>query len=224
MIDLSDKEKDIVSLSPLFRGLDNRRLRSALEILEAVRAEYKKGETIHVVGSRFKCFGIVLHGMVQACCDDIDGNRVIMAGIDPGSTFGESLCYLSVEDSPVYVIAAEDSSILKLNPGVFFRDVNDCDTVDLQRRFTALIASKALEMNNRIQILSKLTLREKIMMFLNEEAGKSASYEFTIHMSREDFAAYIASDRSSLSRMLSALKKEGIIDYNRNRFRILKHK
>lgn len=223
MIKLNEKEKAIVNSNPLFSGLDDSEFNDALEILKAARTVYKKGDMVHAAGTRFKCFGLVLCGTVQACCDDIDGNRVIMAGVNPGNTFGESLCFLSVEDSPVYVVAAEDSSVLMLNPGALIHD-NESITIDLQRRFTALIASKALAMNNRIQILSKLSLREKVLMFLNEEAGKAMSYDFDIHMSREDFAAYIASDRSSLSRMLSSLKDEGIIDYSRNWFRILKHK
>lgn len=221
---LSESEFEIIRNCSLFSGLERSSLEKALVLLETERLNSKKGSIIHSTGSKFISFGLVLSGSVQACFDDIDGNRIIMAQITPGKTFGESLCFLGIADSPVSVIAAEDSSLLMFTPEIFLKDSCDSFTALLQRNFTALIASKALEMNNRIQILSKLSLRDKVMMFLNEEANKALSYDFCIHMNRESLAAYIASDRSSLSRTLSKLKAEGIIDYSGNRFRILKHK
>ena len=40
----------------------------------------------------------------------------------------------------------------------------------------------------------------------------------TVPFSREDMAAYIGTDRSALSRELSAMKREGLIDYRKNVF------
>ena len=55
---------------------------------------------------------MVLSGVVQACMDDVEGNRVIMAEVTAGNTFGESLCFLGIQDSPVYVYASEQAEVV----------------------------------------------------------------------------------------------------------------
>ena len=94
--------------NPLFEGLDDARFLQALAVMDAERVRYEKGETFHAAGTPVRRFGIVLTGAVQVCVDDIEGNRMIMAEVTPGMTFGESLCFLKIPDSPVYFFAAEE--------------------------------------------------------------------------------------------------------------------
>ncbi|MBQ2118632.1 MAG: winged helix-turn-helix domain-containing protein, partial [Clostridia bacterium] len=77
-------------------------------------------------------------------------------------------------------------------------------------------------MNSRIQILSKLTLREKLLTFFSDQAKKSGADTFSVPLDRKDMATYLGADRSALSRELSRMKREGLIDYYRNSFRIIR--
>lgn len=76
-------------------------------------------------------------------------------------------------------------------------------------------------MTQHLACLSKRTVRDKVMRFLYYYAERVRCYEFTVPFSREELADYLAVDRASLSRTLGELKKEGVIDFNRSRFRIL---
>ena len=51
------------------------------------------------------------------------------------------------------------------------------------------------------------------------EAGNNS---FTISLDRAGMADYLAADRSALSAMLGRLKKEGIIEYHKNSFTLMK--
>ena len=73
-------------------------------------------------------------------------------------------------------------------------------------------------MNDRIQILSKITLREKILTLLNQYRHKFDSNTFDLPFDRADMAIYLGADRSALSRELSKLKQDGIIDFKKNHF------
>ena len=180
---------------------------------------YQKGEFLHKDYEIFTCFGLVLCGTVAACVDDIDGNRMIMANVEKGQTFGESLAFLKIENSPVYVYATSNSTVLWLNPDNLYN--NDKTNMELIKRFTEIIAVRPLKMNERIQVLSKIKLRDKIITYLSGLASEKGKKVITVPLNREDMANYIGANRTALSRELSLMKKEGIIDYRKNTFYIL---
>ncbi len=70
----------------------------------------------------------------------------------------------------------------------------------------------------KIEVSSKSTLREKILSYLSMEVQKQNTSYITISLDRNTMADYLGANRSALSRELSAMKKEGIIDYYRNTF------
>ena len=221
MVELDREKLNILRLCPLFAGTDDDGVRRLLEAFDAKPGNYRKGEFLHNTETPFPRFGFVLSGMAEACIDDINGNRVIMADVVPGVTFGESLCYLGVEDSPVYVFAAEDTEVLWLSPEVLRSDDSEPFLSGIRKRFTAMLARRTLYMNNRIQVLSKLSLREKLITYFSELASEAGARTFTIPLSREDMATYIGANRSAVSREMAAMKKEGLIDYHMNTVKIL---
>ena len=217
-------EKDMVPLrsSPLFAGLEADGIRRQLALLRAEKAVCLRGETLQTAGAPIRRFGIVLSGAVQVCVDDIEGNRMIMAEVAPGRCFGESLCYLQTQESPVYIFASEDAEVLWLTADALHAAPADPDHMELQRRFTNALAAKALTMNNRIQVLSRLSLRGKLTAYFTELASTQGSNMIRLPMNREDTAAYIGVNRSALSRELSRMKADGLIDYRKNDVRILR--
>ena len=95
----------------------------------------------------------------------------------------------------------------------------DPDTQALSRRFTAMLARRTLSMNDRIQILSKSTLRGKILAFLSQYAQKYGP-SFTIPFDRQSLATYLGANRTALSRALSSMRRDGILDYHKNHFTV----
>ena len=64
--------------------------------------------------------------------------------------------------------------------------------------------------------------REKILEYLsNQKKALSLDSNFEINLNRNEMADYLALDRSNLSRELGKLKKEGIIDFKKNKFKLL---
>ncbi len=206
--------------SRLFSGLNDRDRLAALSFFDAAAAEYPKGKYLHRSGEPLPRFGLVLEGLVQALNDDINGNRMIMANVTPGGTFGEALCFLKEKEPGVYICAARPSVILWLSSeNVLRRERSDFEA-EMKNRFTAMLAERTLSMNDRIQILSKLTLREKIIALFSTFAHRDER-TFTLPFDRNDMADYLGANRSALSRELSRMKAEGIIDYRKNRFTLL---
>jgi CRP-like cAMP-binding protein len=84
-----------------------------------------------------------------------------------------------------------------------------------------LIADKNQELMRKVEVVTKKTLREKILAYLSQQAQLEGGSYFEIPLGRIELAEYLCADRSSLTRELNAMKEEGILDYDRNMFRLL---
>ncbi|MBQ3390922.1 MAG: Crp/Fnr family transcriptional regulator [Clostridia bacterium] len=205
----------------LFQGLEEPLLSDALAFFDAKETGFHKGEQLIRMGDPWPAFGLVLEGVVSVCSLDAEGNRLIMANVSAGETFGESLSYLDVAESPIYADAGSDCRVLWLSTERL-RTEEDSDVGNLlRRRFTTMLARRTLKLNDRIQVLSKKSLREKLMTFFAQQVRENGALFFEVPMDRNDMADYMGVDRSALSRELSRLKRDGVLDFKKNRFEIL---
>ena len=71
-----------------------------------------------------------------------------------------------------------------------------------------------------MSFLSRRTLREKLLGYLTTQARLAENCRFTIPFSRQELADYLSVDRSALSKELSRMKEEGLLDYHRSDFHL----
>lgn len=213
---------EVIKASVLFQNMNTDEVRKALDIFEAESVAYKKNDWIHRPYTKMKKFGLLLSGVVQVCVDDVDGNRMIMSEVIAGQTFGESICFLKIANSPMYIFASENCEVLWLSLEKLFVSSADEQIFKLQKRFTGMLAARTLNMNDRIQVLSKIKIRDKLMTYFSQQARLSGSLTFQLPVNRDDLATYIGTNRSALSREMSNMKKDGLIDYYKNTVKIIK--
>ena len=208
---------------PLFAGLSAEELSRALTLFDGAVSEYKRGDSLRAAGLPFPTFGILLSGAVQVFSTDIDGAPMMMANVGEGDSFGESLAYLGTEESPVYAVAAQPSVVLWLDIAAVRRAAREGNALalTLTDRFASVLAVRALSQNDRIQILSKPTIRERLVTFLSQCERRYGSRTFIIPFDRTSLAVYLGVNRSALSRELARMKSEGILDFFRSSFRLL---
>lgn len=215
--------KDPICSCPLFSGMTETEQKNALALFSAAERLHPRGSILASAGGRLERFGLVLSGTVQVSLIDIDGNSIIMASVTAGETFGESLCWLKTEEIPVTITAVSDAEILWLSPENLMPDKPETDLArELKYRFSSMLAGKTLLMNDRIQVLSKPSIRLKLITLLSQYSVRFGSKTFSVPFDRETLALYLGVNRSALSRELSAMQKEGIIEFYKNTFKILK--
>ena len=207
---------------PLFQGLSTQEKAYALTYFDGKTRTYQKGEFLHQVSFPLQRFGLVLSGTVQVYMDDIDGHHIIMNHVEPGDLFGEAYAFLGT-DAPVYICAVTEAEILWMSTERIKAPLSPAGPLDqdLANRYVSCLANRTLTMNQRVQILSRNTLRMKLITFLSQYAAEKGD-TFTIPFDRASMATYLGADRSALSRELSRMQAEGILTYHRNRFQILK--
>ena len=208
----------------LFEGLTDAEYSNALKLFSAEWRKHLRGTMLSRQGDVMQKFGLIASGNVQIYSYDMDGTSNMMASVERGGTFAEAICYLK-EPVYVHIFAETDTMVLWLDPSHIMQ-INVRHTPlerKLMNRFTAMLARKAIGMNERIQVLSKITLREKLVTLFSQCVARYGTMQFTLPYDRQGMAAYLGTNRSALSRELSNMKAEGLIDFHKNSF-VIKNK
>ncbi len=212
----------IIGRSPLFKGILGDEIEAMMKCLDAQTRTYEKGSYLFRVGETTTTMGMVLEGSVRLEKEDYWGNRSILAQIGPGQLFAE--VYACEPELPfdLNAIAAKDSVVL-------FMDVRRVTTLctsacefhtRLVRNLLASVAKRAYTLTRKIEHTSKRSTRDKLLSYLSDQADSAKSNTFSIPFNRQELADYLSVDRSAMSAELSKMRKEGIIDFDKNRFAI----
>ena len=118
------------------------------------------------------------------------------------------------------IVACEPTEILFLQ---YSSMVAKCDKncvfhTRLIENMLELMSKKIIMLNSKLNYALLKTIREKIISYLIEVYGKKKTKTFEIDYNREELANYFSVDRSSLSRELSQMRDEGLIDFQKNNF------
>jgi CRP-like cAMP-binding protein len=219
------KYYSILNEVSLFRGIQAEKIVDILVCLHGNVKKYKKNQPVILSGNPVPSLGIVLEGSGHIIREDIMGNRMLVTDLKAGDVFGETFACAGVKESPVSVYATEYSEILWIS---IQRIVSPCDTVCdfhslIVTNLLQILATKNLYLNQKMELLSKRTIREKVLAFLISEAQKNHASSFKIALNRNELADFLCIDRSAMSREMARLKEEGVINYNKNQFQILKN-
>ena len=207
----------------LFSGIADDDVIKMLGCLGAKVESFDKKYTILPEGYPAKYIGIVLSGSVQVVQVDYYGNRSILSVMNRAEVFAEAFACAEVSSMPVAVIADEPCEVMLIDCGhILHICANNCGFhQQLIYNLMKDLAAKTIMFHQRIEITSKRTTREKLMTYLMLQAKKAESNSFEIPFDRQELADYLDVDRSGLSAEISKLRKEGIINNQKNHFELL---
>lgn len=213
----------VLERCPLFDGIRMEDLSAMLGCLGGRKAFAAKGQPIFREGDPATHVGIVLSGAVQMVREDYYGNRSIVAHIGTAELFGESYACAGIPALPVSIVADEDSEVLLIDcRRITVSCSNACAFHSrIIHNMLRLVAEKNLVFDQKIQVTSKRSTREKLMTYLLNQAKLQGSNTFSIPYDRQELADYLEVDRSGLSSEISKLRKEGVLESEKNRFRLL---
>ena len=212
---------DIVKDTNLFQGITLSDFEKMLECLSPIRKKFNKGEIILNAGDRMDYIYIILSGSVKIVKNGIDGKENILTELAVPEIFAEVFSCANIAHSPVTAISLGESDVLFLN---YKKSITSCQSActshsKLIENMLKLIATKNLLLHQKIDLISKRTTRERLLLYFDMQRGTAK--KFTILHSRENLASYLCVDRSAMSNELSKMQKDGIIKYSKNQFEIL---
>lgn len=217
-----EKYLPILKKSYLFMGMTDTEIINILKCLSSYKKSYIKNSFISRIGDILLDMGMVIYGSIHLIKEDYWGNRTIIAKIENGQVFGETYACLESEPLNVSIIAAENTEILFMN---IKRILTICTSAcnfhsRLISNLLKVIASKNLDLTNKVEHISKRTTREKLLSYLSQQAQKNKSNSFEIPFNRQQLADYLSVDRSAMSNELCKMRDQGILQFNRNKFKL----
>lgn len=206
----------------LFDEIEDEKLMKMLHCLGATIQHYSKNQTIMEEGKPAKCIGILLNGSAQLVQNDYYGNRSIIAKVEPAHLFGESFACADMEILPMNIVSCEETDAMMIDCKRLLKTCSNACTFHTQLIYNLMkdVATKNVMFNQKIAITSKRSTKEKLIAYLLTEAKKNKSESFKIPYDRQELADYLGVERSGLSVEISKLKKSGMIEANKNQFRI----
>lgn len=187
---------------PLFADIKNQEL-----VLNSSKVmHFKKGQSIFEMEDLPKYLYILLSGVVYVCENTLGGKRNIIAVFEErGECFGEAILFLDIP-YPYYTLMAQEGEVLAI-PKEFVLEY-------MSKAMNKILARKAFNLSNKIQILSKTSLREKILNYLKIYPNTT--------LKRYELAEFLGVSRPALSKEILSMIKEGIIIEHHKQIQICK--
>ena len=206
----------LLQSTSLFAGLEAEALRVLLGEVGAVLRTYSRGETLVLAGQSNRRVGVVLSGAIEAYHPAASGARLPISQMGPGGVFGDVLGGSSLS-SPVTVVASAPCEVLLLP----YERLLLSDGQRVLQNLVRTISDKYFLLSRRVDLLLLKSLRAKVCAYLLSEAEVHHSLTFTIPYSRIQLADYLNCDRSALSRELSLMQRDGLLETYKSSFKLL---
>ena len=202
-----------MEVKSIFEGIEEEDIKKMLKCFDAKTRTFKKDRTIVTNIINIKMIGIILEGTANVERYDYNGNRSIIEKLEKNSVFVEVFSRLG---SDISVIATSDCEVLfieyehlikRCKKGCIYHSI-------LTNNVLQLLSKKIVDLNKRLEILSKRTIRDKLLSYFELLANNNPKRSFNLPFTYTDLADYLSIDRSAMMREIKNLKEEGFIETN----------
>ena len=205
----------------LFKNISEEELERMFRCSKTVERSFENESYIFRQGETPRHLFLVLEGKVIIAKDFASGRRDVLFVVEQGDVFGEMFLFADAGNYWYDAIAQGKVRVLEIPWNFFYCFCsNACEHHRMiTRNMLEIQSEKNFSMTRKLHLLSGTTLRERISLWLLEQAGEDHVVNLT--MNREELADYLGTTRPSLSRELMKMQQENLIEADRNRIRII---
>lgn len=203
----------------LFRNMIGIEISNILRNVPNDIKSYNAEDVIAIEGESCDSVGIILNGNIEIHKSFASGKLVTINHFEAGNIFGEALVFSGKHQYPATIISSDTSKIMFISRN----DIIKLMTLDTRilNNFMGVLSNRILMLNQRLTNLTFDTLRKKVANIILIEYNKQDSIYITLPYSRKKMAEMLNIPRPSLSRELVKMKEEGLIDFYKNKIKIL---
>ncbi len=206
----------------LFNNMNVDEIIGVLKCGNAIVSSFTDNQILFEKDHKVKNLGIVIEGTLNLVSQKYNGSRVIVTMLRKNDLFGEALIYTSAEGSPYDLVSSGNSKVLLMPYRIFSNMCSNGCTYHNQliNNMLTILSDKIVMLNNKMSILNAETLRGRIAVYLLSLQKKSKTMTFDMPMNRQELAEFLNVKRPSLSRELSNMQKDNIIEVYRSSIKI----
>ena len=190
--------------------------------IKAQKKSFSAGSVITTYMEKRKQICILLSGKADLIRYDLKGNKDIIERFYPNDIFGEVFHNVNTNNE-LFVLANKDCEILLFSyDDLRIKCRQNCSFhTTLVSTILELILNNTISQNTRIEILSKRSIREKLLSYFNILSNKSFSKTIHLPFTLTNLADYLSVDRSAMMREIKNLTDEGFISKTGNKIKLL---
>jgi CRP/FNR family transcriptional regulator len=187
-----------------------------LELVENMvyaRRRIKRGERLFGAGDEFRCLYAIRSGFFKTSLVEREGLEQVTGFFMAGELMGmEGFGSGRYRDS---AIALEDSEICVMPYSLIEQTAHEVPS--LQRRLHSVLAREIVRGHGIMLLLGSMSAEERLASFLLnlsrrfKRRGYSGS-SFVLRMTREDIGSYLGLKLETVSRLFSALHRDGLLE------------
>ena len=209
MEELSDVLKQCI----LFKDMNFKDINTFLKVSNFVIKKYLKENLVVLEDSNCEELGILLKGLLEVQSLYPSGKSLTLIRLKPAEIFGEVILFSKSKNFPSTIKAIEDSEIMFIKKANLMNCLSNCHR--FMENFLILLSDRLFMLNKKIKMLTMENIRQKIGDFLREEYKKQKTLIIKVPLSRQEMAEHMGIQRPSLSRELSRMREEGIIEFDK---------
>lgn len=207
-----NKYLDLLKLNILFQDFAPQELSDLLTNNSHSIVQYKKNNIIHFESEKCRTMDLILQGEIIIQRIDEKGNVLTVAEFSEGDSIGGNLLFSHHPFYPMSVFTKTDVTILQLKKDLILQLCQHNRGFLLE--FLTCVSDKAAVLSNKIKSISLKSIRESIIDFLNYEYHLQKSSKIKLSLTKKELAEKLGIQRTSLSRELSKMRKDGLISYD----------
>lgn len=155
---------------------------------------------------------IILNGKVAVRNIDENGNVLTINVYSDRDIIGSNLIYSCRNYYPMTVVATTKLTILHLQRELILELCQS--NVNFMVELIKIISDRTIILTDKINSISLKTIRQCILDFLKFEYHIQKSNVIKLNISKKDLAERLGIQRSSLSRELNKMRKDGLLEYD----------
>lgn len=205
--------------SRLFTGLGDKKTEELLRLIGPEERKFQRSDTLWHEGDLSDGLGLLQAGILLCQRYHSDGKVQLVRLFEQNDIINVEASVSNKRTSPTHIIAATSGYYMWLPNASLFENPKITSEVIciLQTNLLAYLADDTIRYMKKTDILSRRTVRERVLMYLNILREMQGN-EVQVGMSQEEFAHYLCVDRSSLSEELNKMRREGLIEYRKKTF------
>lgn len=151
---------------------------------------------------------LILSGQLHLTQPDLWGGESTVDCLNTGEV-------IALQDSEYIAVTNSSCTLLQLQVPA---DAEPPGWDRVKENLLAMKKEKEMRLLERVDILSRRSVRGRILTWLSYESQRHGDSSFHIHMDRKAMADYLCVDQTALSTTLVALQKEGLVQVHGSRF------
>lgn len=204
-----------------FDELSKSQIKKLFELLEVHIYKFNKNQEVLPTIKNENIIGIILDGSAQIINIEYNGNETISEELSKDSVFGTSISGTNSEDCQIIAKQPTEVLVIDYNRLINPKNLNHNYFNIFFRNLFEIINNKLKEKNERIKILEKKQIRDKLLEYFELEHKKYRQKYINLPFTFRDLSDYLAINRSAMFRELKHLKEEKFIEINDRRITLL---